>query len=83
MFFISVHRTIPRQNFLDYMKQVLTSETFEAFVHDSVFNKTVFYLGEKQDMLVNDECSSWYNKVGDFLCRFGIGGKKSCTAMDQ
>ena len=25
------------------------------------------YLGEKQGMLVNDECSSWYNKVGDFL----------------
>ena len=56
-----------RQNFLDYMKQVLTSEAFEAFIHGSIFDKAVFCLGEKQGMLVNDECSSWYNKVKDFL----------------
>ena len=49
------------------MKQVLTSEAFEAFIHGSIFDKAVFCLGEKQGMLVNDECSSWYNKVGDFL----------------
>ena len=24
----------------------------------------------------------WYNRGGDFLCRFGIGRNKSCTAMD-
>ena len=29
--------------------------------------KTAFCLGEKQGMLANDECSSWYNRVGDFL----------------
>ena len=29
--------------------------------------KTAFCLGGKQDMLVNDECSSsWYNRVGNF-----------------
>ena len=45
------------------MKQVLTSEAFEAFIHGSIFDKAAFCLGEKQGMLVNDECSSWYNKV--------------------
>ena len=27
----------------------------------------LFCLGEKQGMLVNNECRSWYNRVGDFL----------------
>ena len=56
-----------RQIFFDYMKQILTPEAFEAFNHSSIFDKTVFCLGEKQGMLINDECSSWYNRVGDFL----------------
>ena len=56
-----------RQNFLDCMKQVLAPEAFEAFIHGSIFDKSVFCLGKKQGMLVNDECSSWYNKVGDFF----------------
>ena len=39
---------------------------------------------EKQGMLVNDERSSWYNRVGDFLKhQFGIGEEKFYTAMDQ
>ena len=49
------------------MKQILTPEAFEAFVHSSIFNKTVVCFGEKQGMSVNDKCSSWYNKVGNFL----------------
>ena len=49
------------------MKQVLTLEAFEAFIHRSIFDKAVLCLGKKQGMLVNDECSSWYNKVGGFL----------------
>ena len=49
------------------MKQVLTLKAFEAFTHGTIFDKAVFCWGEKQSMLVNDECSSWYNKVGDFL----------------
>ena len=24
-------------------------------------------LGEKQGMLIDDECSSWHNRAGDFL----------------
>ena len=55
-----------RQNFLDYMKQILTLEAFEAFNHSSIFDKAVFCLHDKQGMLIKDECSSWYNKVGDF-----------------
>ena len=39
---------------------------FEAFLYDSIFDITPFYLGEKQGMLVNDECSSWYNRIGNF-----------------
>ena len=55
-----------RQNFLDYMKQVLTPEAFKPFNHSSIFDKAVFCLGEKQGMMINDECRSWYNRVGDF-----------------
>ena len=56
-----------RQKFFDYiMKQILTPEAFEAFNHNSIFDKLVFCLGEKQGTLVNAECSSWYNTVGDF-----------------
>ena len=69
MFLLSVHHTIPKEKMvLDYyMKQVLASEAFETFTHGSIFDKAVFCVGEKQGMLVNDECSSWYDKVGDFL----------------
>ena len=55
-----------RQNILDYMKQILTLEALEAFNHSSIFDKVVFFLGDQQGMLVKDECSSWYNRVGDF-----------------
>ena len=34
-------------------------------------------------MLVNDECSPWYNRVGDFQYQFGIGEDSFCTSMDQ
>ena len=33
----------------------------------SVLNKTIFCLGEKQSMIVNDDFSSWYNRIGNFL----------------
>ena len=33
----------------------------------SVLDKTVFCLGEKQGMIVNNDCSLWYNRVGVFL----------------
>ena len=56
----------PATNFLDYTKQVLTPEAFAAFNHSSIFDKAVFYLGEKQGMLVNNEFPSWYNRVENF-----------------
>ena len=46
-----------RQTFFDYLKQVLLPADFEALFRDSVFDKAVFCLGDKQDMLVKDECS--------------------------
>ena len=57
----------PRDIFVDYLKQVLLPDALETFLHSSIFDKAVFCLGEKLGMLVNDECSSWYNRVGDFL----------------
>ena len=52
---------------MDFLTQVLPQDAFEAFLHGSIFNKTVFCLGEKQGMLV----------------KLGIGEKKFCMAMDQ
>ena len=34
-----------------------TREALEACNHSSIFDKAVLSLGEKQGMLVNDECS--------------------------
>ena len=56
-----------RENFFDYKKQILTLEALKSFYYSSIFNKAVFCLGEKYDMLINDECSSWYDRVGNFL----------------
>ena len=33
----------------------------------SIVYKSVFCLGEKQGLIVSDECSSWYNEVGSFI----------------
>ena len=32
MFFLSVHRMIPRETFLDHLSRVLTKDAFEAFL---------------------------------------------------
>ena len=39
--------------------------------------------GEKQSKLINDECSLWYNRVGDFQYQFGTGENRFSTSMDQ
>ena len=57
----------PEPNFFDYLRQVLTSDAFEAFSHGSIVDKALLCLGQKQGMLVNHECSSWYSRVGDFF----------------
>ena len=38
--------------------------------------QTVFCLEEKQGVLVNNECSSWYNRVGNFLA---VSTWNTCT----
>ena len=46
---------------------MLLPDAFVDFMCHSVLDKMVFCSGEKQDMIVNDHCSSWYNRVGDFM----------------
>ena len=53
-------------NHATYLKEVLPPDTYEAFLHGSNFDKAAFCLGEKQGMLVNDESSFGYSRVGDF-----------------
>ena len=55
-----------RLTFLDYLKEVLPPDTFEAFLGASIFDKTAFCLREKQYTLGNNVCSSWYDRIGDF-----------------
>ena len=66
MLFLSLHGTIPKNKILDYIKQGLTLEGFKASNHNCMFDKAVFCVCEKQGMLINDECSSWYYGVGNF-----------------
>ena len=56
---------------MDYLKQVLLPNAFEAFFIVA-FSIKLYFVWEKNKvhstcMLVNNECSSWYNRVGDFL----------------
>ena len=68
MFFLRVPHKIPRDKiFFNCMKQILSPEAFEAFNYSNIFDKAVLCSGEKQGMLIHNECSSWYNKVGGFL----------------
>ena len=60
---------------------------FESFLCNiySIFDEAVFCFGEKQRMLVNDDCSSCYNRVSDFAVvgLVYIGERKFCMMMDQ
>ena len=51
----------------DSFSQFITLDIFEAFHHGSIFNKLVLCLSEKQATLINNDCSSWYNIVEDFV----------------
>ena len=50
-----------RQNFLDYLRQVLTPDALETFCLGRILDKAVFCLAQKQGtcMLVKNEYSSW------------------------
>ena len=63
----------PKTNFLDYLKQVLLSDAFENFILCRVFDKVLFCIGEKQGMIVNNGCSSWYNRIDTFDVSLGVG----------
>ena len=67
-YYIYIHKYIymPETRFLDFLKTVIPPDAFKAFLCGSIFDKSAFCLGEKQGMLVNNECSSWYNRVGNF-----------------
>ena len=54
-----------------------------CFVHGSIFDTTAFCLREKQGMLVNDECNSWYSRVSSFSYQFGIGESSFGMSMAQ
>ena len=58
-------------DFLNCLKAVLSPDAFEIFLHGSIFDKPAFCFGEKDHMLVNVECSSRYNRVGDFCINMG------------
>ena len=49
------------------MQSLIPPDAFKDFLRGSIFDKSAFCLREKQHMLVNDDCSSWYNRVGNFL----------------
>ena len=78
MLFSNVHQMISRDYIFIYLKTVLPPNAFEAFLHGINFDKTGFCLGEKQVKLVNDECSSWYNREGNL---FSINSGKGKTAL--
>ena len=65
-----------RQIVLDCFKQMFSWMCFKLFFLVVLSMKLCFFLGEKQGMLVNDECSSRYDRVSDFWCRLGIGESK-------
>ena len=49
----------------DFLKLFEGNPSSEAFLCHGISDNTAFCLGEKQGMLVNDERSSWYNRVGN------------------
>ena len=91
MIFTNVYHDSQRL-ILDYLKKVLPLNIFEAFLCGCIFNKIAFCLGEKQGMLVNNECSSWSNRVGDFLVHVSVWDRRkeilytngsACTAQQN
>ena len=55
-----------RWHFLDYLKKQIFP-LIHSKLFSRIFDKIVFCLGEKLGKLVNDECSSRYNRAGNFL----------------
>ena len=83
MFFCCTSYDSQGQILVNYLKQVILLDTFEAFLGSSIFDKAVFCLGCKQGMLVNDECGFWYKRIGDFLFTVLEERKKHDIVADQ
>ena len=66
-----MHHDCQGLDFKNYLKTVLPPDAFETFLCGSICDKTAFCLGEKEGVLVDIECSSWYNRVGDFSTGLG------------
>ena len=63
-------------SFLDYLKEVLLADAFEDFLRRSVLDKTVFCLGKKQSMIVNDIAARGIIKYVIFLMSVWERGKE-------
>ena len=46
--------------------KVVTLETLEAFRDTSIFNKAVLHSGEKEGMLLNNECVLEHIRLANF-----------------
>ena len=44
-----------QRHFFEHMKQILTQEAFKAVNHSSIFDKAVFCLVDKQDILIDKQ----------------------------
>ena len=62
-----------RQTFWTF--EAIPLGTYEVPLSGIIFNKAAFCLGERQGMLTM-KCGFWCNRVGDFLCLFGIEERK-------
>ena len=66
MFFSSVHYMVSPRLIFYYLKPVLSLDPLKVSFIVAFFDKSVFLLEEKHSTFTNDECTSWYNRVGDF-----------------
>ena len=70
MFFLSVHHTIPRDKFLDYLKQ-LPSQKPPKLLFITVFSMKLYSVYErKRGLLVNHDCISWFHTAHDYFCSY-------------
>ena len=68
MFFSNVYHTVFQQLSFYCSKPVLPLDSSKVFFIVVFFDihVAVFLLEEIHSTFINDECSSWYNRVGDF-----------------
>ena len=70
-----------RLDYLVYLKTILPSDALKALLRDSIFVEIASFSTKMQGMWVNDECSLWYNRVGNFWHEFEI--REQNTPTDQ